>query len=113
MQIISKMSYRDKAPTNALIAKAVEMCAQQNVPNLHYGMWSRGGLGEFKVRHGFQRVDVPRYFVPLTWKGALALRSRLHRPFNNYLPETWIDVMNSLRTKWYTLKYREPVPVAR
>jgi hypothetical protein len=113
MQIISKMSYRDTAPTNALIAKAIEICAEKNVPSLHYGMWSRGGLGEFKVRHGFQRVDVPRYFVPLTWKGAVVLKSRLHRPLNSYLPESCINKVSSLRTKWYTRKYRESVVAAR
>lgn len=112
MQIISKMSYRDKAPTNALIAKAIEICAERNVPNLHYGVWSRGGLGEFKVRHGFRRVDLPRYFVPLTAKGAFALESCLHRPLNKYVPEEWIDTFNSLRTKWYALRYRGPISAA-
>src|ERR1039457_233489 len=47
MQIISMTAHRDKAPTNALIARAVEICAQRNVTHLHYGMWSRRGLGEF------------------------------------------------------------------
>jgi hypothetical protein len=108
MQIISKMSHRDKAPTNALIAKAVEICAEKNVPNLHYGMWSRAGLGEFKVRHGFQRIDVPRYFVPLSLRGRLILKARLHRQLNAYLPRPWFDAIASLRSKWYALRYREP-----
>lgn len=111
MQIISKMSHRDKAPTNALIAKAVEICAQKNVPNLHYGMWSRGGLGEFKIRHGFQRVDVPRYVVPLSLKGKLILKSRLHHHANEYIPESWIDSITSLRSKWYAFRHREPALV--
>src|SRR5260370_28477205 len=60
MQIISLISQRDKAPTNALIAKAVEICAQKRVPRLQYGIWSRRGIGDFKEHHGFQAYRVPR-----------------------------------------------------
>ena len=33
-QIISKIAQRDKAPNNALIAKAVERCAEKGIPYL-------------------------------------------------------------------------------
>jgi hypothetical protein len=36
MQIISMISHRDKAPTNALLAKR-EICAERGVPKLQYG----------------------------------------------------------------------------
>ena len=35
MQIISKLSHHNKSPTNALIAKAIEMCAERSIPYLH------------------------------------------------------------------------------
>ena len=35
-QIISKIAYRDLAPNNALLAKAVERCAEKGFPYLVY-----------------------------------------------------------------------------
>ncbi|MBV9105500.1 MAG: GNAT family N-acetyltransferase [Verrucomicrobia bacterium] len=106
MHIIAKIAHRDKAPTNALIAKAVEMCEERGIANLHYGVWSRRGLGLFKTSHGFICRQVPRYFVPLTLKGELALNLRLHRRLRDYIPERWADRMVSLRSKWNALRYR-------
>ena len=74
-QIISSLKHRDKSPNNALIAKAVEVCAEQGLGHLIYLFWSEDSLAEFKRRCGFEPVRVPRYWVPLTWKG----RSRLRR----------------------------------
>jgi len=105
MQIISKIGHRDKAPTNALIARAVEICAQRGVPYLHYGVWSRRGLGDFKIHHGFERFDVPRYFVPLNVKGKLILALRLHRKISEHLPGNCADFLAGLRTKWNLLKH--------
>src|SRR5438552_12877912 len=68
-QIISKIARRDLAPTNALLAKAVERCAEKGIPYLAYAYWLDDGLGEFKRSNGFQKFDLPRYFVPLTRKG--------------------------------------------
>ena len=73
MQIISRISERDKAPTNALIAKAVDICAEKRIPRLQYGIWSRRGIGAFKEHHGFQAYRVPRYFMPLSLRGKLAI----------------------------------------
>ena len=73
-QIISSLKHRDKSPNNALIAKAVEVCAQQGLGYLIYLYWSEDSLAEFKRRCGFEPVRVPRYWVPLTWKGRLRLR---------------------------------------
>jgi len=106
MQVISKISHRDKAPTNALIASAVEKCATRNIPYLHYGIWSRRGLGTFKVSHGFELRRVPRYFIPLSLKGQLLLKLHLHRDLRDYVPERWLDRMASLRSKWVVLGNR-------
>lgn len=113
MQIISMVRYRDKAPTNALIAKAVEICAAKKVPNLHYGLWGRKGIRDFKIHHKFEKVEVPRYFVPLNLKGELLLKGRLHHNLSEYLPETWVDYLTLWRSKWYSAKYKEQTALGR
>jgi len=86
-QIISKVARRDLAPTNALLAKAVERCAEKGIPYLAYAYWLDDTLGEFKRNNGFQKFDLPRYFVPLTPKGKVALRLGLHRGWKEAIPE--------------------------
>ena len=55
MQIIAKIAEREKAPTNALIAKAVERCAEKGIPLLQFGTWGREGtVQDFKLYNGFQ-----------------------------------------------------------
>jgi hypothetical protein len=105
MQIISMISERDKAPSNALIAKSVEICAASNVRHLHYGVWSTGGLGLFKTSHAFVRHQVPRYFVPLNPVGHLLLKAGLHRKWTSKLPEGWIDRLAPIRAKWNAIRH--------
>lgn len=106
MQILSMTAHRDKAPTNALIAKAMEICAERKIPRLHYGVWTRRGLGEFKKRHAFEPYEVTRYFVPLTWRGRVALRTGMQKRVSERLPESWVDFLNGLRTRWYSMRYQ-------
>ena len=105
MQIISKISERDKAPTNALIAKAVELCAARGVTLLHYGLWSARGLGEFKKHHAFEQYDLLRYFLPLNLKGRVMLRLKMHRRLSDRLPEKWADTLADVRARWNTRRY--------
>jgi hypothetical protein len=107
MQIISKISHRDKAPTNALIAKAVEICAERGVPHLQYGIWSTRGIGDFKLHHGFERIEVPRYYVPLTLTGRLMLRFGLHRGVAEFMPKRVLDFLIDVRSRWYNFKFRK------
>ena len=100
MQIISKVHHRNRSPTNALIAKAVAICSERSVPNLHYGVWSKRGLGEFKKRHGFEQVSIPRYYVPLTLRGKLVLSLGLHHALSSYVPEAWEERLHEFRAKW-------------
>src|SRR5437762_1027474 len=86
-QIISKIARRDLAPTNALLAKAVERCAEKGIPYLAYAYWLENGLGDFKRNNGFQKFDLPRYFVPLTQKGALALKLGIYRGWKEMVPK--------------------------
>ena len=105
MQIISQVAARDKAPTNALIAKAVELCAARGVTLLHYGLWSARGLGEFKKHHAFECYDLKRFFMPLNAKGALMLRLKMHRKLSERVPERWMDALAEFRSKWNAVRY--------
>jgi len=106
MQILSKIVHRDKAPNNALMAKAVEICTEQKIPALHYAYWARRGLGDFKISHAFECVEIPRYYVPLTRKGAFALKFRLHHKFKERVPEKWMDIYTDWRAKFLAVKYK-------
>lgn len=107
MQIISMIKHRDKAPTNALVAKAVEICANNQIPCLVYakysahGMKKRDSLSEFKYHNRFLKIDIPRYYVPLTIKGNIAIKLKLHRNVAQILPENVIVTMKDIRRKWY------------
>jgi len=105
-QILSKVSYRSFAPNNALLAKAVERCAEKQSPYLVYASWLNDGLGEFKRSNGFQKFDLPRYFVPLTRQGRLVLRLGLHRGVKEIIPQRIVDVLKSVRKGWYDLRTR-------
>ena len=110
MHIISMLAHRDKAPTNALVAQAVRSCADRNIPNLVYAKFAYGkkaqsSLSDFKERNGFQRVDLPRYYVPLTPLGKLALSLGLHRHITDRLPESFAAKLRELRSAWYQRKF--------
>jgi GNAT acetyltransferase-like protein len=105
-QIISKIAYRDLAPTNALLAKAVERCAEKGFPYLVYAYWLGDSLGDFKRSNGFQRFDLPRYFVPLTPRGKLALKLGLHRGWKEAVPKPLRKPLKELRRRWYDLHCR-------
>jgi hypothetical protein len=112
MNIAGFNSHRDKAPSNALLAKAVESCAERSIPYLQYGVWSKRGLGNFKKHHAFERLDIPRYFVPLSVKGRIALALKLHRSFKEYIPESVMDLGIELRSRWQSYKVRKQSPTA-
>jgi hypothetical protein len=113
-QIISKIACRDLAPNNALLAKAVERCAEKGLPYLVYAYWLDDGLGDFKRSNGFQKVDLPRYFVPLTKKGKLAFRLGVHRlspvgvhrGWKRAVPRQIASRLKKLRAHWYRLVER-------
>ena len=103
-QIISSIKHRDKSPNNMLIAKAVEVCASQGLNYLIYLFWSEDSLAEFKRRCGFEKVAIPRYYVPLSWKGELALRCGLQRGWRAMLPKGVKNSLKWVRGKWYGLR---------
>jgi hypothetical protein len=105
MQILSMISHRDKAPTNALIARAVRVCEDHQVSYLAYGRFTYGRKGQdaltdFKRHNGFERFDVPRYYAPLTPIGGMALRVGLHHGLGAYVPEAVINRFRKIRALW-------------
>lgn len=102
MQVISMIQHRDKAPTNALISKLVEVCAEKNVSCLTYGVWSEGTLGDFKKYNGFQKMTIPKYYIPLTAKGKIVLNLNLHHGIKGMLPDRIRRFLINLRTTWYS-----------
>lgn len=105
-QIISSTKHRDKATNNALIAKAVEISATRGWSHLIYYFWSDDSLAEFKRRCGFEKISVPRYYVPLSRKGDIALKLGLHRGWRALLPEAVKAPLKRARTFWYGLRDR-------
>lgn len=111
MHIISMIRHRDKAPTNALVAQAVRSCADRGISylvysNFAYGKKERSSLSDFKERNGFERVNLPRYYVPLTGIGWAAYRLGLHHKFVDRLPGPLLAKARDLRYSWY--KHRFP-----
>jgi hypothetical protein len=111
MHIISMVQHRDKAPTNALIAQAVRSCVARKIPyliysNFAYGNKQHDSLSDFKERNGFQRIEIPRYYVPLTWIGSTAVHLGMHRRLMGRLPEAWIAKLRKVRSAWYARKMK-------
>ncbi len=111
MHILSLAGYRDKAPTNALVVQAVRSCADRGVvhlvySNFAYGKKAQSSLSDFKERNGFQRVDLPRYYIPLTRWGAIAYRLGLHRRLSEQMPEPVAAKLRELRSRWYARRFQ-------
>jgi hypothetical protein len=105
MQILSKDAHRNKRPMNALIAKAVELCEAKGCSHLVYGSYryaqGADSVTAFKHRNGFEEILVPRYYVPLTTKGRLALYLRLHRGAKERVPDPVLLWLKRLRALIY------------
>jgi hypothetical protein len=111
LHIVSMMQHRDKAPTNALVAQAVRAGAARGIPYLVYSRFSDGkkrrdSLIEFKEHNGFQRVNLPRYYVPLTPIGRTALSLGLHKRVADRVPEPVLVKLRELRNAWHNRKLR-------
>jgi len=111
MQILSMEAHTDKRPTNALLAKAVEICCEKRATHLVYGKYVYGRketspVTEFKRRNGFERLNFPRYYIPLTRLGAFALRCGLHRGIAQFVPENITNVFLAARAALYRRRFR-------
>ncbi len=111
VHILSMVAHKDKAPTNALIAQAVRSCEQHKVSFLVYEHFTYGNkegdsLSHFKEVNGFERVDLPRYYVPLTSLGRLGLRMKLHHKLADRLPKSMVNKLRDWRRQWYSRKFQ-------
>jgi hypothetical protein len=104
LTFLPKASHHDKRPANAIMAKAVELCVERGMTHLIFGKYNYGNkrhtsLREFKIRHGFEEILVPHYYVPLNFKGKIIVRLKLHRGLIGLLPHNVITFLVDLRAK--------------
>ena len=112
VHILSMLQHKDKAPTNALIAQAVRVCADRGIKYLVYEQFAYGkkgsdSLSHFKEVNGFERVDLPRYYIPLTPLGQIAFRLGLHHKLVEHMPEFVAAKLRDLRRMWHGHKVRQ------
>jgi hypothetical protein len=87
-QVLSLQKHWDKAVNNALIVKAVEVCATKKIVWLMYGrMGNHPSLDKFKQSNGFSRFPLTRYYIPITKRGRIAVKMGLHREIKDVLPQ--------------------------
>ncbi|HEY1663729.1 MAG TPA: hypothetical protein VGI03_15025 [Verrucomicrobiae bacterium] len=109
LHILASNAYTDKRPINALIAKAVEVCAQKGMryfvyDHYVYGNKTDSSLVEFKRRNGFEQVRFPRYYIPLTLKGKIVIHLKLYRGLVGLLPAPVLKLALAARNWIYELK---------
>jgi hypothetical protein len=108
IQLLTMTKHYDKKPANALIAKAVEVCEQSGMSHLMYCNYvyndPKSSLTEFKRRNGFEKVLVPRYYIPLTLKGKAAVSLGLHLGIAQCIPKPLLIQLLKMRSYWYAHK---------
>jgi hypothetical protein len=109
LTFLPKASHHDKRPANAILAKTVELCTEKKITHLIFGKFNYGNkhhtsLREFKIRNAFEEILVPHYYVPLSTKGAVSVRLKLHRGPLGLLPHNVITFLVNARAKLYTFK---------
>jgi hypothetical protein len=73
--------------------------------NFAYGKKERSSLSDFKERNGFGRINLPRYYVPLTSIGWAAFRMGLHHKLLDRLPEPLLAKARDFRYFWYKFRF--------
>jgi hypothetical protein len=108
---VSLIAHRDKSPNNVMLAKAVEACSGRGVRYLVYGNFDYGtgggGLAEFKIHNGFQKMLVPRYYVPLTFRGRISLKLKLHHGLKRAIPKELLKVLVDMRKKRHAKRLQD------
>lgn len=109
LNLTTNPSASDRRPANSLVARAVELCEAKGVSYITYGKFKYGNkcdssLREFKIRNGFEEILVPRFYVPLTTKGALCMKLKLHRGLIGFLPPPVAAIAAGVRVEWHYLR---------
>ena len=85
--LASLKEHWDKAVNNALIAKAIEICAANSTKWVVYAAWKswreHESLMDFALHNGFRRFKLTRYYVPLTRKGQIAIKMLIRNEENH------------------------------
>jgi hypothetical protein len=91
-QILSLQEFWDKAVNNALLAKTVEFCSQNQIQWIMYGrMGNHPSLDKFKQNNDFKKFSLTRYYVPVTRKGQTAMKLGLHNEVKDVFPQKMKD----------------------
>jgi hypothetical protein len=106
IQILCKNAHQDKRPMNALLAHTVELCVRKGIVFLVYGKYVYGRnrnstLTDFKRRNGFEEMKYPRYYVPVSVKGRLAVKLSLHLGVREFIPAPIINALLNVRSRIY------------
>jgi hypothetical protein len=94
ISFVSLIKYRDKAPNNALLAETVKRCLEKGFRFLVYEkMGYIPTLDSFKFHNGFRKYVIPRYFIPLSQKGLLAMKLHIHKDIQYSLSPRMSNVL--------------------
>jgi hypothetical protein len=109
VQILAMTAHQDKRPMNALIAHAVEHCERRGTRRLVYGKYDYGttatsSLGEFKRRMGFEMLSFPRYYIPLTLTGKVAVKCGLRDGLRSLVSPSAAGFLLKCRARYYRLR---------
>ena len=112
MHIIAKQCHRDKAVSNGLVAKAVEVACEDESRYLVYDKFDYGTGGSptlqrFKRNNGFERMEYPRFYIPLSLKGKFALNFGLHKGIVAALPPRVVGFLRDMRSRWHEFATRK------
>jgi len=112
LHILAFNAHYDKRPLNAMITEAVKICSQKGVRYFVYDKYVYGNkkdssLVEFKRRNGFEQVNFPRYYIPLTLKGKIYVSLRLYRGAVGLIPGPVLNLLLKVRDWFYSLKTKE------
>ncbi len=109
LNILTNEEHKERRPANALMTSVVDICFEKGLTHLTYGFFHHGNKRDesitlFKTRHGFEEALVPRYYVPITLWGRLAIAMGLHRGAIGVLPDSVLKVALRARASWYSCK---------
>jgi hypothetical protein len=105
-EYISMISHRNKLINDALFAKTVAVCDDIKIKYITYSRWRRSSHADFLRRHGFEKMILPRYYVPVSSVGKIALLFNLHKEIKDRIPEKYYELFLNYRSKWYERKSR-------
>jgi hypothetical protein len=92
----------------------VKSCAERGISylvyeNFTYGRKKADSLSQFKEVNGFRQMDLPRYFIPTSAMGSLALQLGLHHRLLDYIPEPLLTKVREFRTAYYSRQSMAPL----